>query len=606
MKNGKPRATAIGFPSFVVRLLLIGTGSSSVLLASAAAQHAAHAVPAVPKELIERVITIRTGIGTSHDDAAARSAEAQKFYDQGQALLHNYVWIDAARSFHQALRLDPSLALAQVGLSYAYIELNQPLQAREAITRAQALADKSPEHVKRHVNARLLQMAAEDAPRDTAKLAAYRKSLDEAIAAFPNDTEFLLHRGIAESPDPADRGQGSVNSSIPYYERTLKLSAPSAFAQGATADKSAALGPKGRSAPSGALESKGPSAPSAALGSKGTSASSVAQGSSAAPFAAHHFLAHAYENAGRIKEAEAEAALYASLAPSVPHAVHMHGHELRRLGRIADAIARFEAADRLERDYISREKIPAEFDWHFAHNLDLLAASYQYTGQMKKAETLLKESFNLPTNLLVQAVNKREWPAFLLARNRPSDALAAAQTLVSHPSLVVQATGHIESGFAYLAMNRPAEAANSSNLALRALRAAQGGQDLAAIALEALQGEFLLRTAQRDKGPAVMERAAQKWRALPGPDAWTQSLFRLEAQARAARAVGDWPFAARMAQLMLEHDANYAGTHLALALVAQHDGNTPTARREAELALKSWALADKGLVEMQMISDLRR
>jgi len=500
--------------------------------------------------LIERAITIRTGIGIAHDDAGTKSAEAQKFYDQGLAYLHNYVWIEAARSFHQALRLDPNLALAHSGLSVAYIELNKPKEAREAITRAQTLAGKSSDHVKRHVDARLLQMAAEDAPADAAKLAAYRKSLDSAIAAFANDAEFLLLRGIAESPDPADRGQGSVLTSLPYYARALKA-APTHF---------------------------GP----------------------------HHFMAHAYENAGRMKEAEAEAGLYAAAAPSVPHAVHMHGHELRRLGRITDAIARFEAADKLERDYIAREKIPAELDWHFAHNLDLLAASYQYIGQMKKAEPLLKQSFSLETNLLVQAVNKREWPAFLLARNRPSEALAAAQTLVSHPNLVVQATGHIESGFAYLAMNRPADAANSSNLALRALRAAQGGQDLAAIALEALQGEFLLRTAQRDKGRAVMERAAMKWRSLPGPDAWTQSLFRLEAQARAARAVGDWPFAARLAQFMLEHDPNYAGTHLALALVAQHDGNAATTRREAELALKGWASADKDLAEIRSISDLRR
>ena len=63
---------------------------------------------------------------------------------------------------------------------------------------------------------------------------------------------------------------------------------------------------------------------------------------------------------------------------------------------------------------------------------------------MKKAETLLKQSFNLPTNLLVQAVNKREWPAFLIARHRPAEALAAAQLLLAHPSPVVQATGHID------------------------------------------------------------------------------------------------------------------------------------------------------------------
>ena len=118
------------------------------------------------------------------------------------------------------------------------------------------------------------------------------------------------------------------------------------------------------------------------------------------------------------------------------------------------------------------------------------------------------------------------------------------------------------------------------------------------IPLEALQGEFRLRTAQRDQGRQVMERAAQKWRSLPGPDAWTQSLFRIEALARSARQVGDWLFAARMAQLMLEHDPDYGGTHYALALVAQHDGNDATARREFDLALKAWATADKDLPEL--------
>jgi tetratricopeptide (TPR) repeat protein len=536
----------LGFPLFLVL----------VFASAASAQHAPHSIPSIPQELLERAVTIRTGIGIVHDDAAAKTAAAQRFYDQGLAYLHNFVWIEAARSFHQALRLDPQLALAHVGLSYAYIELNKTAQARQAITTAQKLAagDLSAEarsakvdHIKRHVDARALQMAAEDAPGDSSKLAAYRKSLDGAIAAFPNDAEFVLRRGIAESPDPADRGQGSVAGSIPYYERLPKA------------------------------------------------------------WAAHHFLAHAYENIGRIKEAEASASAYAAQNPGVPHAVHMHGHELRRLGRIAEAIARFEAADKLQRAYMAREKIAAEFDWHHAHNLDLLAASYQYIGQIRKAEALLKQSFNLPTNLLVQAVNKREWPAFLVARHRPAEALSAAQQLLAHPSLVVQATGHIEAGFAQLAMKRPADGATSSNAALKSLRSAQAGQGLAAIALEALQGEFLLRTAQREKGRQVMERAAQKWRSLPGPDAWTQSLFRIEALARAAREVGDWALAARMAQLMLEHDPNYGGTHFALGLVAHHNtGTSDTTLRAFALAEKAWASADRDLAELKTMADLRR
>ncbi|MBY0492969.1 MAG: hypothetical protein K2Y23_02025 [Cyanobacteria bacterium] len=512
---------------------------------SLSGQHALHTIPSIPQQLLERPVTIRTGVGAFHDDAATKNADAQKLYDQGLAYLHNFVWIEAARSFHQALRLDPQMALASVGLSYAYIELNKPAQATEAIATAQKLAANAADHIKRHVDARSLQMTAESSA-DPAKLAAYRTALDAAIAAFPSDTQFVLLRGIAESPDPADRGQGSVAGSIAFYERA-----------------------------------------------KGWPAS--------------HFLAHAYENTGRIKEAESAASAYAAANPGVPHAVHMHGHELRRLGRINEAIARFEAADKLQRDYSAREKIAAELDWHHAHNLDLLAASYQYTGQMKKAEALLKQSFDLPTNLLVQAVNKREWPAFLVARDRPTEALAAAQQLLKHPNLVVQATGHIESGLAQLAMNRPADGAQSSNAALKALRSAQGAQGLAAIALEALQGEFLLRTGQRDQGRRVMERAAQKWRSLPGPDAWTQSLFRLEALARSARAVGDWAFAARLAQMMLEHDPNYAGTHFALGLVSHHNsGTSETTRREFALAEKAWAKADKDLAELKQMADLRR
>ena len=511
---------------------------------SAFSQHAAHSIPSVPQSLLERTAVLRTGIGRAHDDAGTESREAQAFYDQGLAYLHSFVWIEAARSFHEALRHDTNLALAHVGLSYVYIELSKPPEANTAIATAQSLAAKSDDHIKRHVEARALQMVAEDAPRDASRLAAYRKSLDAAIAAFPYDVELLLKRGMAESPDPAERGQGSVLASVPFYERALKV-APTHFA-------------------------------------------------------ARHYLAHAFENHARAQDALDAAASYASQAANIPHARHMHGHELRRSGRVMEAIAQFEAADKLQRDYLANEKVAPELDWHHAHNLDLLAASYQYIGQMRKAEALLKQAFALPSSLLVQVVNKREYPAFLVGRGRFEEALAAARILAAHPHPVAQASGHIEAGFALLALNRFADGANASNLALRALKAAPDGQPLAVIPLEALQGEFRLRTAEREQGRQGMENAARKWRALPGPDAWTQSLFRLEALASSARQVGDWPLAARMAQLMLEHDPNYAGTHYALALVAQHDGNQATAAREFDLAVKAWANADKDLPELAM------
>ena len=510
------------------------------------AQHASHRLAPIPMEFVERPVSQRTGIGIAHDSATTTSKEAQALYDQGLAYLHSYVWIEAARSFNGALKIDPKLALAHVGLSLAYVELSRPAEANRAIEAARAMSASLPDHDRRHVEARALQMAAEDAPGDAAKLAGYRKALEAALAAHPKDVELVLLRGMAESADPAERGQGSTLSSVQYYQRALTL-VPDHFA-------------------------------------------------------ARHYLTHAYENAGRQKEALDHSAAYARHAAQVPHARHMYGHNLRRAGRIHDAIVEFEAADRLHREYIAREKIPGEYDWHFEHNLGLLGTSLQYVGQMKRAETVLNAAFALPTNLLIQAYNKREWPMFLRARGRYKEAHAAATMLIANPHPVVQATGHIEAGFVFLAVNQWSEAGTSSNTALRLLRAAPGGA-IAANALLALQGEFHLRTAARDKGRATLDEVAKRVRAAPGPDAWAQALFTLEAMARAARAVGDWELAGRMAQQMIEHDPAYPGGHYALGLVAENAGDAATAKSEFAMALKGWAKADADLAELK---ELRR
>jgi tetratricopeptide (TPR) repeat protein len=512
------------------------------LLVSLAAQHATHSIPVVPQELIERTITLRTGIGEAHDAVATTSPEAQRFYDQGLAYLHSYVWIDAARSFHQALRLDRSLALAHVGLSVAYVELNKPTEARAALDKARAVMAGLPDHDRRHVEVRALQFDAESNPRDTARLVAYRKALEAAIAAHPSDVEFLLLRGIAESPDPADRGQGSVAGSIPWFEKATKL-AP-------------------------------------------------------AHVAPVHYLTHAYENSGRDDDALTSAGAYAKRAASVPHARHMHGHDLRRAGRTTDAIAEFEAADRLHRETFKREVMPAEYDWHFQHNLDLLASSRRYLGQIKQAGALTKQSFDLPSNLVVQVYNKREWPSFLRSRGRLEEALAAAKQLASHPHPLAQAAGHIEAGYTLVALGRWGDAANESNVALRILRGGVEGGPIAAPALLGLQGEISLRTAEREKGRRVLLDTAKRWRALPGPDGWVQALFALEGIARAARQVGDWELAGQIAREMQAHDPNYAGTHYALALVAERNGDMTTARAEFAQAVKLWSVADSDLAEL--------
>src|ERR1700757_4899051 len=105
----------------------------------------------VPEEILSRSVSLRSGIGVMHQKVSTSSSEAQAFYDQGLAYLHSYVWIEAARSFNQALRIDPKLGMAHLGLTIAYVELNAAPAAREALQRARAFA--VSDHDKRHVEA---------------------------------------------------------------------------------------------------------------------------------------------------------------------------------------------------------------------------------------------------------------------------------------------------------------------------------------------------------------------------------------------------------------------------------------------------------------------
>src|ERR1700720_141009 len=104
----------------------------------ASAQHEGHQgmVGWVPQELLERPLPLREGIGSVHSKVSTAVPQAQAFYDQGLAYLQSFEWIEAARSFHQALRLDPKLATAYVGLSDAYLGFSDFAASRAAFEQA--------------------------------------------------------------------------------------------------------------------------------------------------------------------------------------------------------------------------------------------------------------------------------------------------------------------------------------------------------------------------------------------------------------------------------------------------------------------------------------
>src|SRR5437899_3433833 len=124
------------------------------------AQHGTHeAAVRIPSEILERPVPLRHGIGNVHEEVTTSSPEAQGFYDQGLAYLHSFVWIEAARSFHQALRLDSSFAMAYLGLSDVFVGLQDVTAARAAFDKAQSFAEKlsDPERARIRIRARQLE-----------------------------------------------------------------------------------------------------------------------------------------------------------------------------------------------------------------------------------------------------------------------------------------------------------------------------------------------------------------------------------------------------------------------------------------------------------------
>ncbi|HET9314283.1 MAG TPA: hypothetical protein VFQ51_01795, partial [Vicinamibacteria bacterium] len=378
------------------------TAGVCLVAVTAFAQDDPHAACAaigwVPREVLDRPVPVRLGIGRAHEDLPGAPAQVQALHDQGLAYLHSYMWIEAARSFRQALRLDPRQALTWVALSRTFTGLNDDAAARKSQAEAERLAASADARVKRRVAARARHLDALADLADKDRLAAYRRALDEALAAEPNDVELLLLRGHAEEATAAGRGQRGNEATERYYLKVLAVSPDD--------------------------------------------------------FAAHHYLIHTYEGLGRIDDALVHGAAYVRLAPEVPHAHHMHGHDLRRVGRVDEAIAAFRKTYELEVAYYAAEKIPAEYDWHHGHNLDLLSTAYQHQGRMRLAEQYMRESHALPAMVDYREFNLKEWPGFLLSRGRHQEALAAAGHLIGGQWPTTRAVGHVLAGHALVALGR--------------------------------------------------------------------------------------------------------------------------------------------------------
>ena len=492
--------------------------SSSTALAQAAAphEHGPTVAGRIPLEILLRPVQIETGIGKVSHPTSVASPEAQAFYEQGLAYLHSYQWLEAARSFNQAIRTVHDFPLAWTGLSRAYSGLEDPVLARDAHKKALTFTNVTPREA-RWLDVRTKQLDAMEAPRDKADDAQfdYIKALNAALEGDPLDAELWSQRGNAEEPGGAHgRGQRGTASSIAFYERAIAI-VPGHFG-------------------------------------------------------AHHYLIHTYENIGIFDKALEHGKVYSDAASAVPHALHMYAHDLMKLGRTAEAIQVFGRANTIEHEYYAREKISRDYDWHHSHNLALLALSQRHEGNLDEAERLMREGATVEQQT---PTRKGYYMGVLLdllyARGQHDEVIREATALAAWPQPAVKALGHSMAARSMMAAGRMTDAA--PHIAALETAAPEGGMygTFAGLHAGLARAEYELRTGKKTEGAARLREVMTTARAQRTPDGWIEGLFTIESAFMVAKTLGEWDLAGDASARLLEHDKAYAGSRTAAEAIAE-------------------------------------
>jgi tetratricopeptide (TPR) repeat protein len=503
--------------------LLLLLSASFVLAQDATAPHAACSAPggdSVDPAMLERPVPLRAGAGKVTQKITAKSPNVQAYYDQGLAYLHSYVWIEAARSFHQALREDPDCAMAWMGLARAEQGLNRDAASRAAIAKAQSLESKITESERRHVELRAMQIEAQLSPpeKESEKHDAYKRAIEKALAADPSDAELWILRGNAEEPGPWGRGQAGGIGAIAYYEAAL-------------ARYPGHLG-------------------------------------------AHHYLVHAFENVGRHADAAEHGRIYAAAAPGVAHAQHMYGHVLPRLGKWKEALVQFEKADAIEESYAREEKLRPGDDWHHVHNLQLLGYTYLRLGRLAEAEKAFRRGYDTPIRYPQYGWQHATLPEYLLLRGRTQEALSAARALAGRTP-AARATGAAVEGEVLLALGRRSEAEAAAKRARAAFEEAKKAAGYEARFIERFVSPFVRQldaelAPSEENAEQVLIAFADELASNPRFDAWGEGLFRLERIAEQAKRSGRGSLAREIEARMRRIDPEYApGTTARPIVVAE-------------------------------------
>ncbi len=310
------------------------------------------------------------GMAKIEFDTSTESAMAQKFIEQGIAQLHGFWYLEAERSFRQAAKEDPELAIAYWGMAMANV--NNPDRARGFIDEAMKRRNQgTSRREKLYIEAldRFLPKpkASEDDQDEEDEDSKTESEDDEREAKKKRAERYLadLEKILYEYPDDIE-AKALIAVQMWMADRYgVKLT--SRYAVNALMGEIFAVDPM---------------------------------------HPAHHYRIHLWDSA-RPQIALESSAKCGPSSPGIAHMWHMPGHIYSKLKRYGDAAWQQEASARVDHAHMIRARLMPDEIHNFAHNNEWLTRNLIFIGRVQDALELSRNLVSLPRHPRYNTLAKR-------------------------------------------------------------------------------------------------------------------------------------------------------------------------------------------------------
>ncbi len=517
----------------------------------------------VPEDFLKRPIGLKKGIGSIDFPISAASHDAQIFFNQGMTYLFNFEYVQAARSLYVATGYDSTNAMLYWGLSQAYENLNDSTESRNMAAKALSLSAGSSTREQQFIK---LQHALVQPAHDSIAVKHQREKIsgmmDTANLVLKDDPEMWIYTGVMRAygdfkgPEGETYAQKCRQAIDYYFTRALKLS-PNHFG-------------------------------------------------------AWHYLIHFNEGASDFKKALDYGKMYTKAAPAIPHAWHMYAHDLMKTGKVSEAIEKFNYAFGLEEKKYATEQMPAHYDWHHQHNLELLAYCYQYKGQFKKAEAIFSKLDTLTAFISkMEGRIRKGHPYFYLQNNQPAQASQLAEPLIRSKEASNRFTGFFIRGLAQV-FQKDIAGARASYASVMHIIDSLKERDIkkgtrAADAEEQYRFSYAMAgivdmgvgLLQHPYDTTIMKQMNKIQATLlkqTGPDPWIDALYFLQLLTQMSIKTGNMELAESSAINMTKHDPEYPGSYWLLARIKKMRGDEKSANEYLSKARIGYQQADADFI----------